>query len=305
MDTEHLKYFVAVANSLNITQTAKEMFISQQALSSRITTMENRLGVKLFERTPSLSLTYAGRQLYQKALLMIETETQIKKEFAEINSEDRGIITLGISHTRGRVFLPRIFPQFRKKYPNVELILKEGNSRLLESYLKDGTVDMVIAANHFSKAETTAVTLLMERLFWVIPNVFLEQKYGGKVPQEIDIKEFEGYPFVLMIKANRIRAIMENYFQKIGIKPNVLLESDNIETTFSLAHQSMGITIYPEMFLRNLSPMLKNEGSVSYFPVSDKSTVSELVIAYKKGRYINKFERELIDICVNRAKNNF
>jgi DNA-binding transcriptional LysR family regulator len=235
---------------------------------------------------------------------MIEMESQIKKEFAEINSEDRGIITLGISHTRGRVFLPRIFPQFHKKYPNVELVLKEGNSRLLEAYLKDGTVDMVIAANHFSKVETEVVPLFMERLFWVIPNAFLTQKYGNEKPQDIDIKEFYNYPFVLMIKENRIRAMMDKYYHKIGMEPNVLLESDNIETTFSLAHQGMGITIYPEMFLYNLSPMLKNEDSVSYYPVNDISTISELVIAYKKERYINKFEREFIDICVKQSKNN-
>ncbi|NLG53881.1 MAG: LysR family transcriptional regulator substrate-binding protein, partial [Clostridiales bacterium] len=209
---------------------------------------------------------------------------------------------LGISHTRGRVFLPRVFPQFHKKYPNVELVLKEGNSRLLEAYLKDGKVDTVIAANHFSKAETEVVPLLMERLFWVIPNAFLAQKYGDEKPRDIDIIEFYNYPFIFMIKENRIRAIMDKYFNRIGMAPDILLESDNIETTFSLAHQGMGIAIYPEMFLHNLSPMLKNEDSVSYYPINDISTVSELVIAYKKGRYINKFERELIDICVKQSK---
>ena len=62
MNNKQLKYFIAVADSLNITQTAKNMYISQQALSNHISKLENNLGVKLFERTPSLNLT-RGRQI--------------------------------------------------------------------------------------------------------------------------------------------------------------------------------------------------------------------------------------------------
>jgi len=304
MNIEHLKYFIAVADSLNITQTAKGMYISQQALSNHISNLEKNLGVKLFERTPKLSLTYAGERLYQKAKQMIAIQNQIEKEFEELMNEDRGIITLGISHTRGRVLIPLVFPEFHKLYPNVELKLKEGNSRLLEGYLKDDSVDMVIAANHFSNSETAIVQLLNERLFWVIPNEFLEKRYGDQKPQAINIKEFQDFPFVLMIKENRIRAIMDKFFHRIDMKPNILFESDNIETVFSLAHRGVGVTVYPEMFLAGLSPLLRTEGNVSYFPVEDASTISELVIAYKKERYITKFERKFMDICIEQAKKN-
>lgn len=59
MNIEHLKYFVLVADSLNITHTAKKLYISQQALSNHISNLEKKLGVKLFERVPALKLTYA------------------------------------------------------------------------------------------------------------------------------------------------------------------------------------------------------------------------------------------------------
>jgi DNA-binding transcriptional LysR family regulator len=301
MNIEHLKYFVLVAESLNITQTAKKLYISQQALSSHISNLEKKLGVKLFERMPALKLTHAGEVLYKKSVRMIEIQNQIEKEFSELRNQDKGVITIGISHTRGRVLIPNVYPAFHKIYPNVELRLKEGNSRLLETYLKDEIVDMVISANHFSKTDTNIVHLLNERLFWVIPNKFLEEVYENNTPYDVHIKDFVGFPFVLMIKENRIRAILDKYFQRIEMIPNIVIESDNIETVFSLAHKEVGITIYPEMFLNSLSPMLINNGKVSYFPIKDTHTLSELVLAYKKERYVTKFEKTFIEICKKQA----
>ena len=104
-----------------------------------------------------------------------------------------------------------------------------------------------------------------------------------------------------MIKENRIRAILDKYFQRIEMIPNIVIESDNIETVFSLAHKEVGITIYPEMFLNSLSPMLINNGKVSYFPIKDTHTLSELVLAYKKERYVTKFEKTFIEICKKQA----
>ena len=70
MNFLHLKYFLLVAEELNITRAAERLYISQQSLSNHISNMEKELDVKLFTRSPKLSLTYAGD-------LLVETATQI------------------------------------------------------------------------------------------------------------------------------------------------------------------------------------------------------------------------------------
>ena len=67
MNFTSLKYFLAVAEEQNITKAAEKLFISQQALSGHITRLEKELGVRLFDRQPSLALTYAGRELKKHA----------------------------------------------------------------------------------------------------------------------------------------------------------------------------------------------------------------------------------------------
>ena len=69
MNFLHLKYFLMVAEELNITRAAERLYISQQSLSNHISNMERELDVKLFTRSPKLSLTYAGGLLVETCLL--------------------------------------------------------------------------------------------------------------------------------------------------------------------------------------------------------------------------------------------
>lgn len=298
MNTEHLKYFILVADSLNITNTAKELFMSQQALSTHINHLEDRLGVKLFERSPGLSLTYAGKRVYRLSREIIDTEEQIFREIEEMRGEEKGELRLGISHTRGRVVLPDIIPEFSQRYPLVDIKLIEGNSDELEKGILSDKIDLIVLTTPINP-ELMFEKIRKERLYWVIPNRFLREIYGENFRRirEVDIKRFSLFPFVMMNKSNTIRLVIDDFFAKIGLKANIRLEVENIETVLSLAHKEMGITVYPEMFLNHLSPMFKEDDKASYYPISEIGTEPTLVVAYRRGKYLNKFHRAFIDIC--------
>jgi DNA-binding transcriptional LysR family regulator len=117
-----------VAEELNITKAAQRLFISQQALSNHIRHLEKYYETRLFNRTPALELTYAGARLVKAATKILDLHRQIRNEIDDINHHRRGKLQLGISHTRGRAFLPDILPQFKMDHPLVEITLEEGNS---------------------------------------------------------------------------------------------------------------------------------------------------------------------------------
>ena len=144
MNTDHLKYFVLVADSLIITSTAKELFMTQQALSTHINNLEERLGIKLFERSPNLSLTYAGKRVYTLSRQILDIRDQIGKEIEDIKGEDKGEIRIGISRTRGRVVLPDVIPKFSKLYPKVDIKLTEGNTSELEKDIFADKLDFIV-----------------------------------------------------------------------------------------------------------------------------------------------------------------
>ena len=132
MNFLHLKYFLMVAEELNITRAAERLYISQQSLSNHISNMERELDVKLFTRSPKLSLTYAGGLLVETATQILDLYSQYQTKVGDINRHYLGMLRVGISHTCGLALMPDILPKFRQEFPLVEFSLFEDKRHLLE-----------------------------------------------------------------------------------------------------------------------------------------------------------------------------
>lgn len=298
-----LEYFLAVAEELNITRAAQRLYISQQSMSSSIKKLEKSLGVKLFNRTPNFSLTYAGTRLVKAAAQIMDIKQQILNEIDDINNNKRGELRIGISHTRGYTILPDILPEYKKTHPLVEISIVEGNSDELEDKLQHGMIDLMFGFLPVMLESVETVELLKERLFLVVPKAFTDEIFKqksdfmrGKFSESADIMVFKDYPMLMLKEGNRIRGIMDSFFNSKRIKPKIVLETDNIETALALSVRGMGITVYPEMFLKNINPT--SEEKIDLFPLTSPSTICTLAISYSQKRYISGAAKEFIDLSV-------
>lgn len=176
----HLKYFLMVAEELNITRAAERLYISQQSLSNHISNMERELNVKLFTRSPKLALTYAGDLLVDTATQILDLHSQYLNKVGDINRHYMGVLRVGISYTCGLAVLPEILPQFRREFPMVEFSMFEGNSSELEDELAHGRVDLVIAFHPIMLEGVETVPLTEDRLIMVVPKVFTDQVFGPR-----------------------------------------------------------------------------------------------------------------------------
>ena len=178
MNFLHLKYFLLVAEELNITRAAERLYISQQSLSNHISNMEKELDVKLFTRSPKLSLTYAGDLLVETATQILDLHSQYLAKVGDINRHYMGLLRLGISHTCGLALLPDILPKFQAEFPMVEFSLFEGNSTHLEDELAHGRVDLIICFQPIMMEGVEVVPLTEEELILVVPKIFTDQLFG-------------------------------------------------------------------------------------------------------------------------------
>ena len=257
MNFQHLKYFLTVAEELNITRAAERLYISQQSLSNHIGNLERELDVKLFTRSPKLSLTYAGGLLVDTATQILDLRSQYLAKVGDINKQYVGTLRVGISHTCGLALLPDILPKFRGEFPQVEFSLYEGNSTQLESELSHGRTDLIICFQPIILEGVTTVPLTEQRLMMVVPKTFTQHLFGEQAEdirrqyaQGADIRTFEHLPFVLIKRGNRTRSIVDQYFSRYYFKPQLILETENTVTTLAMALAGVGITICPELFLR-------------------------------------------------------
>ncbi|MBQ6662232.1 MAG: LysR family transcriptional regulator [Firmicutes bacterium] len=304
MNFTTLKYFLTAAEELNITRAAARLFISQQALSSHIGKLEAELGVKLFDRLPSLTLTYAGRRMVEYAQQAVNLERQIHQMAGDVNNDQVGELRVGISHTCGRAILPSILPRFRRTHPLVDIKLVEDNSAEMEKELRQGDLDLMIDFLPKPQEGLVHEELITERLFLVVPKVLLESSYGAclepiksECNRDLDMFLFEKFPFILLSKGNRVRKVLDAYMEKIGFKPKIILETENTETAYELAGRGMGVTVYPELFLWCIPRPPVSERPVEFFPLRDSDTTGTLVIAHMENHYQTKAAQEFVKAC--------
>ena len=305
MNFQHLKYFLMVAEELNITRAAERLYISQQSLSNHIGNLERELDVKLFTRSPKLSLTYAGGLLVDTASQILDLYSQYLSKVGDINKRYLGVLRVGISHTCGLALLPDILPKFRAEFPQVEFSLFEGNSTQLEDELSHGRADLIICFQPIVLEGVETIPLTEQRMVMVVPRAFTDRLFGARAEeirrqfaqQGADIRAFEHLPFVLIKKGNRTRNIVDQYFSRCFFKPQLLLETENTVTTLAMAQAGVGVTICPELFLRALPAPAPGSEGVDLFPLTDPSTFGRLVVGYRTIRYLSPFGQRFIEIA--------
>ena len=183
MNFQHLKYFLMVAEELNITRAAERLYISQQSLSNHIGNLERELDVKLFTRSPKLSLTYAGGLLVDTASQILDLHSQYLSKVGDINKQYVGVLRVGISHTCGLALLPDILPKFRLEFPQVEFSLYEGNSTQLEDELSHGRADLIICFQPIMIEGVITIPLTEQQLVMVVPKTFTDQLFGDQAEE--------------------------------------------------------------------------------------------------------------------------
>ena len=125
MDTMNLncyQYVISIAENASISKAAKELFITQPALTKYLNKLEADLGVRLFDRSISpLQITYAGELYVQEGRKIIEMHKRLNQQISEMSNMQRGRLTIGINSERGSWCLPVLVPEFRRLYPGSEL----------------------------------------------------------------------------------------------------------------------------------------------------------------------------------------
>lgn len=303
----NIEYFLVAGEELNFTKAAKRLFISQQSLSNHISNLEKEFGVMLFNRTTPLTLTYAGKALMKRARQLIYLRDETYREIADIKNFSTGKLSIGVSHTRGKTILPEILPVYKQRFPNIDLKLVEGNSKELDNDLLHGNVDLIIGMLPFVVENIETVPICEEEVLMAVPDEILEKTFPGRLDEikelltnSMDINLLSDCPFLLLNKGNRIRTIADDIFEESQMTPNIILETENIETVMALAAKGMGITFYPKMFISSLPSSIDiaaHKARLNFYSINHPRAHGILAIGYHKGRYLSQATKEFIRIA--------
>ena len=165
-----LHYIVTLAHLRHFGKTAEVCHISQPALSAQIKKIEEVLGVALFERTNrKVGLTDAGSRVAEQALRVLEEAGRLEEVAMPSRALLSGKLRLGVIASVGPYWVPRFLAPLRKAYPELELVLREGLTDELLEELRDGELDVVLAAQTFSPKGFHVYPFAFEPFWLAVP----------------------------------------------------------------------------------------------------------------------------------------
>ena len=276
MDLKQLRSFIAVANTLNFGRAARQLHLSQSALSIQIQNLEAHLGVPLLERNRrTVRLTAAGESVLADSEALLQQVADIELRAARIGSGEVGHLRVGFVASATLELIPAIVLAFRKLYPGVSLELKNIPTTQQVEALKSGSLDVGFVRLPLA-VEGLSITSVHREPFAMV----LAKSNPLATEKALTVRHLAGQPFIAYGR-KWAPGFYDHWMQicrKAGFTPNVVQEAAEMETAMVLVAAGLGVALLPEGITRRSRSILKVK------PLSGEKVVSEIGVAVRADR---------------------
>ena len=241
MTLKQIECFLALAERLNFTQTANDLFMVQTTLSHSISTLEKELGVKLFDRTSrTVTLTPAGAAYRRECAGVLETCRRAEAAARLAEQGYQGELKIGILQDHFDVQAVNIYRAMADRYPDIRLDMRELNHSQLFSHLETGELDAVIHIGSFSVCEGQDMyPLAHESQCVVVPP---DSPFAQA--ESVAVDELRNEKFVIMSRT--VSQPGHDFLWKTtaaaGFVPNVVGEASHVPSLLMMVAYGMGVT---------------------------------------------------------------
>lgn len=306
MNSWQMLCFDTVVKTKNFSEAARELYISQQALSKQIQKLESSLDVKLLSRKPHVDLTPEGEIVYEAVSEMLAIERRMNLHLKNVN-HSKEMVKLGLGYTRNRYLLTTFYPWFRKEHPDIELQILLEKANNLQKMLLSGAIDFWIGYLVEQNVNLECVDLFEDQLIFMIPKNLLPADWNPKQNplsvEEGTIKNFDPsqLPIMLLPKGHTVRATAEDYIDSFGITPNVILENNDNESLLMLGFSGEGALFAAKTLLARYQsyPALDN---MLLFPVPQSRTSQKVSIIYRKNAELTNSQHAFLQACIDKLR---
>ncbi len=300
MQIRQLEYFVAVSEHLNFTKAAKQFYISQTAVTQQIKSLEQELGVRLFDRNNRrVELTPAGRTFLEDAKAILRRTRDAVDRAKRADTVFTGNLNIGFVKGFEKTNLSDLLAEFHVQYPNISFTLTRENVSELYDGILDHNLDIIINLR-YSMDDLEEMNTRVVRYYPLLAVMPASHPLAHRTG--IKRSELKGYPLVDIKKSdNRYgeTSTILNAFTGAGFMPNVQYVSDDIETSILAVAAGIGYALLPAYITDSLS--LKEK--VIAIPIEGEEKKMTVIAAWHKGNENPALQRFLKD-CIFPAIEN-
>jgi DNA-binding transcriptional LysR family regulator len=275
-DLKHLATFVAVAEELNFHRAADRLTMAQPAVSRVVLELEERLGVKLLERTTrKVKLTESGRYLLGEAQDILGRIDVAENTVRLLASGTKAILRIGYTTITGHSLVPDVTREFRQANPDVRLELTYLHAEAQRDKILQDEIDLGFILGSFQSSEIESRPLAQHRLTALLP-----PNHPLSAREALTIDDLAREELVMGTNAEwpTLRRIVVDAFQKAGQVLTVAQEASSLTGILGLVTAGVGITIFTGM------PRFCGEHAIVPKPiVTDPPVIVETHLAWRRA----------------------
>ena len=272
MRLNQLEYFVKTVECGGANAAARELSVSQPAISAAIRELEEELGVPLFRRVrQQLILTEEGAAFYRRVgPLLIQLQVAVHQVQAMAGGPQA--LRLCLPPMIGMFMAPLILGEFVPAHPDLHLTISEAGTDSIQKMLLDGTADLGIMIGQSPYNVGLEAVPLRETRYALF--VGRQSPLAGR--RLVSFRDLAGEPLVLFDQGLYINALLHRQFRQEGVRPNIVLQTNQINTIKDFVGRSVAST-----FL--IREVVKDADQLIEVP-TDFSPPITIIAAWKKGR---------------------
>ena len=244
LNLDQLRAFVEVVERGSFTAAAKELNLTQPAVTHQVQELERRFQVALVERFGKRAyLTQAGEKLIEHARSLLDEDSRTEVTMRRFGDGWLGRVRVGTSMTVLMYVLPPILRQLKTDHPQLEISLKAGLTTTTLQMLKTNALDLGLCALPIEDPAFETVPLFNDELVAILPAAL------GQVPKKVTPAFLSQCPLILGSENSALRRTIADWLALASPPPRPLMEFDNVEAMKSVVAVGLGASIVPSLSL--------------------------------------------------------
>lgn len=299
MEVKELNYLIAIAEEKSISKAAERLFMAQSSLSQFLSILEHEIGSRLFVRTSTgVRPTEAGRFMIEYAYQGISEYHRVRDQIQDVDELKGGRVIMGISTFRGTFLMPPVLQEFRRKYPNIHVIIVEENSMALEQMLKNGTIDIAIIIMPAKTLKNSDVEKLMyDEICLIVGAEHPIMKFTkptpaqskSRIPKYVNIHDTMEFEYLLSDYDTILGRESRLIFREHNLIPRVYNEKLSAFFAASMGAAGLGLA-FTYYCARHSYPQAE------FLSLGEDGKTLELGVSLAPGRYHSKAALALKDV---------
>ena len=288
----------AVRQGLNLTETAKALHTSQPGVSKAILELEEELGVDIFVRHGKRlrRVTEPGEQILRSVERILQELDNLRRIGDEYSRQESGTLSIATTHTQARYMLPGPVALLRRRFPQVRVVLHQGNPEQVSRMLVDGSADIGLATESL---EDFAELITLPCYDWQHV-VVVPAEHALATSEQLTLEQLAALPLVSYHPTFTGRRRIDQAFAQRRLQPDFVLEAIDSDVIKTYVRLGMGVGIVAEMAMRADADEPAADAGLVARPAGHLFGRNVSRVAFRRGAYLRHFVYTFAELLSDR-----